>query len=243
MQEDTLVNKPYQIDLTYHFDFPDESKVSFPVKVDLSDINYTDPVNPPEWVKIENHQCPDCPLKNQNTKTCPAAVAIMDVVEYFSENGHHETAVCRVEMDQKTTAANQPLVNSLTALIGLKMASSMCPVLAKLRPMARFHDPFGDSYSIVYRAASMHVLRQFLRQDQGKTPYSMTDLIKVYEKIAVINRYISERLKTRDKTCKPCSFQLLSVFSLNVTLLLDEHLKILKRLMFEFSLEEDTKSS
>ena len=75
------------------------------------------------------------------------------------------------------------------------MASGGCPILAKLRPMVRFHLPFADLDETAYRVFSTYFLAQFFLARQGHTPdWDMVKLAETYRNIAKVNSAFCERL-------------------------------------------------
>jgi hypothetical protein len=153
-------------------------------------------------------------------------------VEYFSNNPAPEHARCTVILPEKKLVAEKPLQDILSCLMGLRMATSLCPYLSKLKLMARFHDPFVTPFCTVYRATSTYLLRQYFRKKEGKEPdWELKGLIALYENLGRVNQHIAERLKeTRGMECAPCSMTVLSVFTVSMTLLFDEYLQVLRQL-------------
>jgi hypothetical protein len=75
------------------------------------------------------------------------------------------------------------------------MVTSGCPVMAKLRPMARFHLPFATEEETKYRALSMYLLAQYFIKRRDKKPdWEMKNLIKVFKDIRIVYKYMSKRL-------------------------------------------------
>ena len=57
------------------------------------------------------------------------------------------------------------------SLIGIYMVTSGCPIMDKLRPMARFHLPFASTEETIYRAISTYLLGQYFLEQKGKKLY------------------------------------------------------------------------
>ena len=76
------------------------------------------------------------------------------------------------------------------------MSCSGCPILAKLKPMARFHLPFADVDETSYRVFSMYILAQYFLAKRGKpADWTMAKLADTYRQIAKVNRAFCERLR------------------------------------------------
>ena len=231
--DNSLVQDPSLVEVRYIFEFKNGDHKSFDTRVDLLSRNqvlYSQAS--PSWCDLEFHKCPHCPLSSAENKSCPAALSIADIVEYFSENPKNEEGKCTVILPDKKVVGEKHIYESVSSLIGLRCATSLCPVLREFKLMARFHEPFTNPFYTVYRATNMYLLRQFFKQKQGIAPdWELRGLKTFYEQIAVTNMKIGERLKeTGSRHCAPCSMMILNVFTLTMTLLFDEHLDILREL-------------
>lgn len=230
--DNSLVEDASLIDIKYLFDFKKGDSRSFDTHVDLmskTPVPYTQ--DNPAWAELDSQKCPHCPLSSREYKYCPAALSITDIVEYFSANPRNEKTQCTVIFPDKYIVVEKPIYESISSLIGLRFATSFCPILREFRLMVRFHDPFSSPIHTVYRATSTYLLKQYFKQTNGQTPdWGLKSLKEFYEKLAVINRKMGDRLKkTGSSHCDPCSV-VLNVFTLAMTLLFDEHVEILKEL-------------
>jgi hypothetical protein len=184
--------------LTYRFKFPDGAEREFLVQLDPSHAALLVPERKtyPEWTRLGFRQCRACPLSRETHSHCPVAVNLIDVVEFF--NGAQSTQQVTVEVDspQRMTQREQTaLFPAISSLIGIYMVTSGCPVLDKLRPMARFHLPFADTEETVYRALSMYALAQYFRQQKGLEPdWSFSGLKAIYKNINRLNLDFAKRL-------------------------------------------------
>lgn len=97
------------------------------------------------------------------------ALASLDDVEVRVVRKHYEA---RKHTDTQT---------ALSALMGLILATSACPILSHMRPLANTHQPFSTDTEMVYHLASMHLLECFLA---GKTP----DLLELSSFIAELDK-------------------------------------------------------
>jgi len=84
----------------------------------------------------------------------------------------------------------------LSSMIGLVMATSGCPVLDKLRPMAYTHQPFSNIDETIYRAIAGYLLAQYVRQEeQREALFKAEGLVEIYTKIGRLNNAFSKRLR------------------------------------------------
>ncbi len=109
----------------------------------------------------------------------------------------HETLDVRVEVEERAYGKRASAQEVASSLMGISMAASGCPVLAKLRPMARFHLPFATVEETLYRVLSMHLLAQYLAaRKQGKpADWSLKGLIELYREIGTVNEHFFLRLR------------------------------------------------
>ncbi len=197
--------------IRYTFEFEDGHRESHEVRLhretlELCETAKSERAQPagglPEWTRLENHKCACCPLTSDAHPHCPAAVALANVSTSFGNRTSYTPVRVTVETGQsaggtptRTITRQAPLQEALFPLLGLRMATSGCPVLSKLRPMARFHLPFADSEETAYRAISMYLVSQFLRQSKGlSAEFDLRGLGEIYEQVHEVNLTFSKRL-------------------------------------------------
>jgi len=92
---------------------------------------------------------------------------------------------------QETTAQR-----ALSSLLGLVMATSDCPHMAFLRPMARFHLPMASEEETEYRAVSMYLLAQYFLHREGHTvDLTLDGLTKIYQELQRVNMALADRIR------------------------------------------------
>ena len=154
----------------------------------------------PEWAKLENYQCGICPLKPEKFPYCPPAAYISPIVEFFCHRSSFEKALWTVETPFRTYQKRASLQEGMSSLIGLYMASSGCPILDKLRPLAFIHLPFASLEETVFRMAAVHMLAQYYRHRRGKSAFwSLEGLQKIAEEVSQVNRDFIRRLASISK--------------------------------------------
>lgn len=150
----------------------------------------------PEWTKLDAGKCGNCPLSSDTTPHCPAAAALAGVVEGFRDVLSYEEAEVIVESEGRTTTKTAAVQRTLPSLIGLYMASSGCPILEKLKPMARFHLPFATLEDTAYRVVTMYATAQFVRARNGlSADFKMEGLRSLYDQINRVNSDFCGRLR------------------------------------------------
>lgn len=156
----------------------------------------TEESTPPEWARLEHSQCEDCGLDASTCVFCPAAVAMSDLGNDFQSLVSYHQANVTVITEERTTTASTTIQKALRSLLGLYMATSGCPVLAKLKPMARHHLPFATLEETAYRSLSAYLLSQYVLKERGEDhEFGFEGLVEFYEKIHKINESVSRRFR------------------------------------------------
>ncbi|MCG3138919.1 MAG: hypothetical protein HJJLKODD_02790 [Phycisphaerae bacterium] len=184
------------IKIEYIFTFSDRSKVSHLVIIDPESLELVEDEVPTDaWCRLENHQCPNCPLNNQHS-FCPAAQSVAMMAKSFTGCHSYDPVQITVNTSSRTISREGTLQEGIQSLMGLRMAASGCPVMEKLKPMVRFHLPFADTSETIYRAISMYLVSQFIRMKKGwAADFDLNDLQSIYEDIHQLNLAFSKRLR------------------------------------------------
>lgn len=135
----------------------------------------------PVWTRLESDKCPHCPLASSPDGYCPAAADLVPVVEKFSALSSIERVDVLVSTPQYDARKRTDTQTALSALMGLILATSACPILGRMRPLAETHMPFATGTETVYRIISMHLLGCFLHGES-------VDLHRLREFFADIER-------------------------------------------------------
>ncbi|HZC67722.1 MAG TPA: hypothetical protein VE201_03800 [Nitrospirales bacterium] len=182
----------------YTFKFPDGAEKKFEVLLNAKTLELITKKDLPKpaWTKLKYKQCEHCPLGDEH-EYCPVAVNLSALVESFKDSVSYENTDVRVQTNERIYEKKTSLQKGLSSIIGMYMVTSDCPVMDKLRPMVRFHLPFGSMEETVYRAVSMYLTAQYLLMRQGKTPdWDLKKLVEIYKSVNHVNRGISKRLSS-----------------------------------------------
>lgn len=185
-----------RVTLLYRFDFDHGVRKDFTIELDAGTMGLIlkDDLPRPEWTKLKYHQCENCPLPD-STQYCPVAVNLASLVEAFKDSISFEKTTVTVETKERNFQKETTLQKGLSALIGIYMVTSDCPVMDRLRPMVRFHLPFATSKETVYRAVSMYLTAQFFIMRKGGVPdWDLKNLSEIYKAVSIVNRGISKRI-------------------------------------------------
>ena len=186
------------IKIVYDFGFPDGGSKAYTVELDRASLSYrpTGTEQPPAWARLENHQCGHCPLEPAEHPYCPVATNLAMLVEFFKDKASVVEATVTVTTEERTYVKQLPLQRGIFGIFGLVMATSSCPYMDFLKPMARFHLPFSTAEETIVRSVSMYLLRQYFVAKRGEQPdLGLEHLETHYENIQKVNDGILERIK------------------------------------------------
>lgn len=187
------------ISYKYTFTFEQDHFHEFVVTLDanLIQIQLHDSNDLPEWTVLTCNKCPNCSLNEHTHPYCPTAVSLIDVIEFFRDHDSFEEVEVAVEGKASTCYKRTSLQQGISSLMGLKMSTSGCPVIGRLKPMARFHLPFADSEETTFRVLATYLLGQFYRGKKlGDADWKLEHLKKMYDEIQIVNRSFWKRLQT-----------------------------------------------
>lgn len=146
----------------------------------------------PGWTALAQNACPHCPLHKAAGAVCPAAADLVPVVKRFSALASIEGAEVRVITDVREVRKRTDVQTALSGLMGLILATSGCPILRRLRPLAQTHLPFLTETEMVYRMAAMQLLGCFLRGE----PASFDGLHHFFDDLDTLDKAFADRLRT-----------------------------------------------
>ncbi|MBD3345821.1 MAG: hypothetical protein GF401_12230 [Chitinivibrionales bacterium] len=203
--------------IMYEFFFPENRVEQFELNFDDSDFTLGPlPIEEKDsWIKLEFHQCPCCPLSAETHEYCPVARNLLPVLLRFKSEYSYVDVLTKVHTENRQTHRYGALQDAVSPLIGLIMATSGCPILNKLKPMAVTHLPFANDRETIYRAALAYLFGQLIRNKHGKTPdWNMEDFQKLYATIQEINGSFFQRFRElKGKDANVNALLILNVFA------------------------------
>ncbi len=191
------------ISIKYCFKFPNGTQEVFDLKLDSRSLElvFNIPENPPQWVNLDFHQCPNCPLDSRTHPKCPLMLPFIDIAGRFDHILSYDQIRLEVVMDERTVSRTITAQNGLSSLVGIVISSSGCPHTKFFKPMLRFHLPLSSVAETIYRAVSMYLLAQYFILKEGKkADFELHGLETIYNNMHVINIAIAERLRVASKT-------------------------------------------
>jgi len=178
--------------VSYEFIFQDGRKKSLDVDPDTQ---ASAPEEEREWTRLEHCQCSNCPLSRDEHPHCPAALKMIPVVDAFHDEKAFQKLTVRVHTEGRIYEKETRLEEGLRSLLGLVMATSACPHLVKLRPMAVHHMPFASNDEFIARSVSLYLLEQlFNRQDGLQADWDLEGLVERNQNLRLVNQALWQRI-------------------------------------------------
>ncbi|MDA8792000.1 hypothetical protein N9N67_02070 [Bacteriovoracaceae bacterium] len=188
--------------IKYYIVTEDQQNLEYEIQLDPmnSIMKRTSSIPPMPWTNLENCKCESCPLNVKKHKQCPVAVNLSDFIETFKNQKSFSKVSTKVVTGQRTYLKESDLQTTLKSIFGLIMATSGCPILDPLRPMAKFHLPFATIEETMMRSISMFLLRKYMEDENENVQLNLDQLNEEYRKIAHVNQWIAKRLNTITRT-------------------------------------------
>ncbi len=181
----------------YCFTFPRGKKKKFTIEIDhntLLLIPGTDIFA--DWSRLSSNQCSCCPLSLEENQHCPIAANLSELVSAFTDTASYESCHVSCTTAERVISKNTIVQEGLSSIMGIIMATSGCPIMDILKPMARFHLPFATVDESMFRSISVYLLRQyFIHLDSGASDFHLENVQAYYSKIEVVNSGILERIR------------------------------------------------
>lgn len=193
----SLQESDQKIKYKYRFIFENgEDKHFFiTIRYDSASLLRIDSKEPPEWTKLKNFKCKHCPLNENEVEYCPVAMNIVDVIEVFKEVNSYERVQIEVNTNQRSYQKETTIQDGVSGLMGILMVTSGCPIMAKLKPLVRFHLPFATLEETELRVFSTYLLAQYIKKARGEKPdWDLNKLKKIYDDINELNRNVVQKI-------------------------------------------------
>lgn len=224
------------LEYRYEFDFENGVKKSYSLRIDSEEVRslIETAENSASWTDLESHKCEHCPLSNEEHPKCPVAVKLEHLVEHFKDTKSMWRGTVKVTSENRHYTKETDLQTGLFGIFGLIMATSGCPYMELMKPMARFHLPFATVEETMVRSTSMYMLRQyFIAKDGGTPDYEMKELEKTYENLNKVNYGIIHRIRSIGKgDSESNAVMILDCFAQLLSMEINNDLKGLRALVF-----------
>ena len=220
--------------INYYFIFDNGHKSTFEINLDRETLDYlpSNKLKSFSWTKLDHFQCRNCPLKKEDSPECPLALNLTEVIAEFSNLQSFENVHVIVETRERNYSKNTTVQNALSAMLGIFMVTSDCPVMLPLRPMVRFHLPFASVEETIYRSVSTYLLGQFFKYKNGEeADWNLNHLTQDYEDIQMVNSGMAQRMRSVvDKDANLNALVVLDVFAKELPFSIEKSLQNLEYL-------------
>ena len=187
--------------------------------------------NLPEWTRLKNFKCPNCPLNESEHEYCPVAINLNRIISFFQDVPSFQKVKITVESPERNYVKSADVQTGVSSLLGLIMASSGCPIVGKLKSLVKFHLPFATIEETEIKIFSMYLLYQYFIMKKGEEPdWEMKKLNELYNDIMILNKNVAEKIaEVENKDASINAVVVLNNFADSVTFGLDmdalEHLE------------------
>lgn len=165
---------------------------------------------PPDWARLEHHQCSHCPLDPAQHRHCPIARNLAFLLPEADLGESFREVHLEVGTPARTYHIDTTLQRALSSLFGLVCALSDCPHTRFLRPMALFHLPVSTETETLVRAASFFLLQRHLAQRRDPSARADLDgLEHAYRALNELNRCFVGRFRDHPASDAPVNAMVL----------------------------------
>lgn len=188
--------------ITYQLKLQDGSERRYEVDIERPDrMAQQNREEHPEWTRLEQHQCSNCPYSSAQFRYCPAALEFEEIALHFANTASIERADVWVHTRERSYFKNCDMQTMLKSLYGLIMASGACPILSRLKPLAHFHLPFASLDETVHRLVGTYLVNQYLQQYDGsaRPDWELRGIQDLYKELKVVNLALMKRLRQASK--------------------------------------------
>ncbi len=222
----------------YHFQFKDGEEHTIRIHLDPETLLYLPQKSfaGGDWTRLELHQCENCPLSAEHDPNCAVALCIEGLVKEFSDKFSYETAEITVATNERTYSKRTTMQKVVSSILGILMVSSGCPVMAKLRPMVRFHLPFSTVLETTFRTITTYLLGQFFLKKRGKAgDFTFEGLTEIYKNVNMVNAGMARRINSMaGKDASVNALIVLDIFAMDVPLSIEDQVEELQPLFSSY---------
>jgi hypothetical protein len=184
--------------IIYEFLFENDRTERFECELNQTNLNMVPfQTNPNDtWTHLEYHQCPDCTLKASETPVCPVARNLSYILDKFKNDLSYTRVLTRVTVNERIIEKKVSLEEGVSAIMGLVMATSGCPILDRFKPMAFTHLPFANENETILRAIATYLTAQLIRSKQGlSVDWELVQFKNFYLTVNHVNMAFCERVR------------------------------------------------
>ena len=180
--------------IEYRITLDDSHEFSYRIELDR-EYDAEEASQAPKWTRLEYQQCSNCPLSKDDFSHCPAAVDLHRVIEDFHGLPAFKKVVVWVKTPEREYSKQVGLEEGLRSLLGVIMATSACPMLGRLKPMAHNHLPFASNQEFALRAVSLYLTQQYFNFREGRpADWELKGLVAQFKDLQLVNQAFWQRI-------------------------------------------------
>ncbi len=225
------------LDIRYRFLFSNGREEIIEVKIDkLTMESISDnPGAPPDWCRLDFHQCSNCPLQVESNPYCPLATRLVKLMAAHKNVVSFDEVEMEVTTPERIVSKHTTAQRAVSSLMGLIMATSGCPHMEFLKPMARYHLPLATEEETIFRVVSTYLLAQYFRHKNAlSTDLDLEKLKKIYGEIRMVNTAMASRLRTvSEQDSAVNAVILLDIFAKTVPYSIEDSLEEIRYLFLD----------
>lgn len=181
--------------IEYAFKLNDGRSLDFQVDTERAVDGRSDQAEQPFWTNLEFQKCGLCPFSSSEHSHCPAALDAKKIIETFKSMISYQEVTLEVRTTERTYLKRCDAQTGLRALFGLVMATSGCPILSRLKGLAKTHLPFASMEETIFRTVGAYLIQQYLVNKQGGQPdWELRDLNTLYGQLQEVNQSFKGRI-------------------------------------------------
>lgn len=220
-----------QPDIVYQLEFPDGAVQRIPIFTtpEQREILVDDDFVPPDWARLDYHQCSHCTLDPATHAWCPIARNIAFLFPDTLAGQSFDQLTLRVTVPAREYANQTTLQRALGSLFGLICSLSPCPHTQPLRPMGIFHLPLATESETLIRACAFFLLRRYLEHlDDPSIDINLGTMEETYRNLKLLNKGLAGRLRGDSSDAAANAIVLLDIFARDVDFELGDQLEALR---------------
>lgn len=181
--------------IEYIIEFQEKEKIFYTIDTQRNKSQKAKSINRSNWTELNYCKCNVCTLDESESKYCPAALDIHDILLLFDKVNSYDFVSVKVRTSLRTYFKECDSQTALGSLIGAIMASSACPIVSKLKYMAEYHMPFSNLEETLIRTMGFYLIKQYLVQtDGGIGDFELKGLSQLYIDLQNVNLSLKKRL-------------------------------------------------
>ncbi len=172
------------------------------IEVEIEDKSSVDPgsLSPPPlaplWVKLDNHQCPNCPFESEEVVYCPAAYDLQDIISKCTDLISYEEVTFTKLNRHGAVSTKTDVQKALFTVIAAVAINSACPILNNRRWVLDHYTLITTPENMFYLSLSSYLVKQFLISTTGKeADFELKGHVAYVEEIFIVWGSLLDRLR------------------------------------------------